>query len=113
MRKVLGNMNGVSVGTQPLSIIMEEKLTNKMVPTAVITMSGEVKQSLDTGEASLSSPEDQLLQGSFPCIIGHPESWSSQVGQTLLRNFQKRGMVLLNFVDELHQGLDDHWNSIR
>ena len=68
MRKVLGNMNGVSVGTQPLSIIMEEKLTNKMVPTAVITMSGEVKQSLDTGEASLSSPEDQLLQGSFPYI---------------------------------------------
>ena len=114
MRKVLRVKGGVSVGTQPLSIIMEEKLKDKTVPTAVITMSGDIKRNVeDTGEASLSSPEEELLQGNFPCIIGHPESWSSETGQGLLRNLQKRKMILLNFVDELHQGLDDHWKCIR
>ena len=114
MRKVLRVKGGVSVGTQPLSIIMEDKLKDKTVPTAVITMSGDIKQNVeDTGEASLSSPEEELLQGNFPCIIGHPESWSSETGQGLLRNLQKRKMILLNFVDELHQGLDDHWKCIR
>ena len=114
MRKVLGIKNGVAIGTQPLSLIMEEKLNDKTVPTAVITMGGDIKQNLeDTGEASLSSPEEELLKGSFPCIIGHPESWSSEVGQSLLRKFQQKKMILLNFIDELHQGLDDHWNCIR
>jgi hypothetical protein len=114
MRKVFRIQDGVSVCTQPLSIIMEDKMNDKTVPTAVITMKGDIKHALnDTGEASLSSPEEELLRGSFPCIIGHPESWSSDVGQSLLRKSKQKNMILLNCVDELHQGLEDHWEGIR
>jgi hypothetical protein len=114
MRKSLGIKNGVAVGTQPLTVIMEEKLKDKTVPTAVISMCGDIKQGVeDTGKASLSSPEEDLLQGAFPCIIGHPESWSSELGQSLLRNLQQKKMIAMNFIDELHQGLDDHWSCIR
>ena len=113
MRKVLNKQTGVSVGTQPLSVIMEEKMRDKTFATAVVTMCGQVKQGLDDeGDAVLSSPIDGILQGDFPILIGHPE-WSNQVGQNLLRNLQKNGQVILHFIDELHQGLESHWFSIR
>ena len=109
MRKVLRKETGVSTGTQPLSVIMEEKMCDKTFPTAVVTMSGQVKQSLDDiGDAVLSSPIDKILHGDFPILIGHPESWSNPVGQNLLRNLKKNGQVVLHFIDELHQGLESH-----
>ena len=114
MRKVLNKETGVSIGTQPLSIIMEEKMRDKTFPTAVVTMSGQVKQSLDdNGDAVVSSPVDGILQGDFPILIGHPESWSNTVGQDLLRNLKRNEQVILHFIDELHQGLESHWFSIR
>ena len=110
----MGKEDGVSVGTQPLSVIMEEKMRDKNFPTAVITMCGQIKHSLgDTGEATLSSPLEAVLQGEYPILIGHPESWSNSVGHNLLKQLQKNGQLILNFVDELHQGLSNHWNSIR
>ena len=79
MRKVLGIETGVSVGTQPLSILMEEKMNDKLVPTAVLSMQGQLKRISDgEGETSLSSPEDEVLQGLFPVLLGHPESWASE-----------------------------------
>ena len=116
MRKVFNKPTGVAVGTQPLSLIMEEKISNGIVPTAVVTMGGKIKKSLDledTGEASLSSSEKDILAGHFPVLIGHPESWSNDVGQNLLKKLHQKGDILMNFVDELHQGLANHWNSIR
>ena len=79
LKKILGKDHGVSVGTQPLSLIMEEKMNDKLVPTAVLTMEGELKMCLDDQDhnATLSSPEEEVLGGAFPCLIGHPESWSS------------------------------------
>ena len=74
-------------------------------------MAGRLKQSDD--QALLSSIEEEVLSGSFPVIIGHPESWGSDRGQKLLRNLQSQEMIQLNFVDEMHQGLDDHWKKIR
>ena len=106
--------NGVSVGTQPLSVIMEEKMRDKTFPTAVVTMCGQIKQSMeDKGDALLSTPIEVLLQGACPILKGHPESWSNQVGQDLLRRLQKNSQVILTWIDELHQGLESHWNSIR
>ena len=114
LRKVLRKETGVSIGTQPLSVIMEEKMRDKNFATAVVTMCGQVKQSLDeSGEAVLSSPLDGILQGDFPILIGHPESWSNAVGQNLLRKLQSNSQVVLHFIDELHQGLESHWSSIR
>ena len=114
LRKIMKTDTGVSVGTEPLTIIMEEKMRDKTFPTAVVTMSGQIKQSVeDKGEAVLSTPEEDILQGNFPILLGHPESWSHKVGQDLLRKLQKNNQVILSFLDELHQGLKNHWNSIR
>ena len=114
LRKVFEIPGGVGVGTQPLSIIMEEKMGNPVVPTAVVTMRGKIKLDVeDTGEASLSSSEASILSGDFPLLIGHAESWCNQVGQELLRKLKQKCLVLFNYVDELHQGLEGHWNSIR
>jgi hypothetical protein len=91
MRKIFKIETGVAVGTQPLSMIMEEKLKSPVVPTAVVTMQGQIKQNLDDkGEAQLSSPTDDVLNGEFPLLIGHPESWSNQVGQE-----RTRGTVII------------------
>ena len=43
MRKIMKTPHGVSVGTQPLSIIMEEQLDNEIAPVAVMSMTGELK----------------------------------------------------------------------
>ena len=51
----MGVSNGVAVGTQPLSVIMEEKLKHPVVKTAIVSMSGQVKKSVDdVGDAELS-----------------------------------------------------------
>ena len=114
MRKILCKKRGVSVGTQPLSMIMEEKRTNKLVQTAVVTMSGSIRGNSDEScRSELSSPEAEVLGGDYPVLIGHPESWASSGGQDLLRKLQKNEMITLNFVDELHQGLENHWNAFR
>ena len=65
--------------TKPLSLILEEKMNDKLVPTAVLSMEGDLKNCLDDQdqEARLSSPEEEVLSGAFPCLLGHPESWSS------------------------------------
>ena len=104
----MGKPTGVSVGTQPLSVIMEEKMRDKTFPTAVVTMCGQIKQSLDDkGEALSLSSVEALPQGDCPILIGHTESWSNSVGQDL-RKLQQNGEVILNFVDELNQGLESH-----
>ena len=101
---------GVSVGTQPLSIIMEEKMKSTEFPTAVISMSGQVK---GFEETSISSPMSDILNGNKVVVIGHGESLGSPTGQDLLRSLKKNGQIILTFADEVHQGLPNFWESIR
>ena len=75
LRKIMGVPLGVAVGTQPLSIIMEEKIKTGFVPTGVVTMSGELKTGTETEETELSSPEEDFLGGKLPVIIGIIQSY--------------------------------------
>ena len=52
-----------------------------MVPTAVLSMTGKIKHSED--QAVLSSPEEEVLTGTFPVLLGHPEAWGSDLGHSL------------------------------
>ena len=114
LRKALGKKDGVALGTQPLSIIMEEKLRTSPVPTALLTMTGTLKRKDTEFEvAQLSSPMEYVTVGQYVIVLGHAESWYNKVGQELLTALQKKGMIILIFVDEMHQGLDQFWNSIR
>ena len=95
LRKVCGNNQGVAIVTQPLSAIMHEKLKNRHVKTAVLSMAGKLKKDETDDDADLNCLESDVLDGLYPVIIGHPESWGSKRGQRLLLEMKKRNMILL------------------
>ena len=106
LRQKMGNSKGVAIVTQPLTSIMNDKLNNKIVKTAVLSMRGKLKNDVDDLEedVELNCLEKDVLDGQYPVLIGHPESWGSARGQKLLLEMKKREMILLIAVDEFHQG---------
>ena len=68
------------------------------MPIAVLTMTGNLKHSEE--QAILSSPEEAVMEGSFPVFIGHPESWGSDRGQKLMRGLQSKSKIGMNFVEK-------------
>ena len=112
LRKVFANDKGIAVVTQPLTAIMNEKLKSTLVKTAVLSMKGILKKE-GTEEVELNCLEEEVLDGKFPVVIGHPESWKSNRGQKLLMEMKKRNMILLVAVDEFHQGMTGHWDLFR
>ena len=73
LRKVFGNEKGVAVVTQPLTAIMNEKLKNPLVKTAVLSMRGKLKKEEgNEEEVELSCLEEEVLDGKFPVLIGRP-----------------------------------------
>ena len=96
LRKVTGVSHGVAIVTQPLTAIMTQKMKSKDVKTAILSMAGQLKSDGDEDEdAELDCLESDILDGKFPVIIGHPESWGSKRGQRLLMEMMKRKMILL------------------
>ena len=96
LRKVTGVSHGVAIVTQPLTAIMTQKMKSKDVKTAILSMAGQLKSDGDEDEdAELDCLESDILDGKFPVIIGHPESWGSRRGQRLLMEMMKRKMIIL------------------
>ena len=95
LREVTGNPKGIAIVTQPLSAIMNEKMKNKDVKTAVLSMTGKLKNEEGQDDAELDCIENDVLEGVYPVVIGHPESWGSRRGQRLLMEMRKRNMILL------------------
>ena len=97
---------GVAIITQPLTSIMNEKLSNKICKVAVLSMSGKLKTNAsgdEEDETSLSCDLEDLLDGKYDALIGHPESFASKLGMFILRELQRRGLLLLVCIDEVHQ----------
>ena len=67
----------------------------------------------DDGDADLSCDVADLLNGKYPVLLGHPESFDSPLGKHILRELQKREMLILVCLDEFHQSGEGHWNSFR
>ena len=62
LRKVMNISEGVSVITEPLNMIMTEKLSSSIIPTGVISMAGELKTGLEERDGvKLSAPEENLF----------------------------------------------------
>ena len=109
LRKVLDISDGVSITTEPLNMIMAEKLCSSIVPTGVISMVGEMKTSLEEKDGvKLSAPEENFLDGSLPCLFGHPES---DKGKQVLKELHRRRRILMIVTDEIHCSLN--WVNIR
>ena len=112
MRKIFNIPDGVVIVTEPLNMIMAEKLKSSLVPTGVISMTGELKTSLEeTDGVKLSAPEESFLDGSLPCLFGHPEAWLSVKGRKIVKDLYKKNMILMLVTDEMTCSLN--WSSIR
>ena len=102
----------MSVTTEPLNMIMAEKLCTSIIPIGVISMTGELKTSLEEQNGvQLSAPEETFLDGSLPCLFGHPESRMSKKGRQLIKELYKQKKLLMIVTDEMHCSLN--WESIR
>lgn len=85
LEKVFGVENGVGLGCQPLSSLMEEKLKNPPISTGFISMCGDLKYSSEYDDSSsTSSPIDHFKDGKIKCILGHPESFISASAKEIL-----------------------------
>ena len=114
LRKKFNNPQGVAIITQPLTSIMNEKRSNDICAAAVLSMKGELTTSKsDLADANLSCDLEDLLNGVYPAMFGHAESFDSPLGQHILRELLKRKRIILICVDEVHQGGSGHWDSFR
>ena len=106
LRKRLNISKGVAIVTQPLTSIMNEKIHNRICEVATLSMTGALKTSSknDEDDASLSCDLEDLLDGRYPVLMGHPESFDSDIGQHILRELQKLERLILICIDEFHQG---------
>ena len=112
LRKVFDIQDGVAIITEPLNMIMAEKLKSSIIPTGVISMTGELKTSLEERDGvKLSAPEESFLDGSLPCLFGHPEAWLSEKGRKLIKELYRKSKILLIVTDEMTCSLN--WASIR
>ena len=112
LRKLFRIPEGVAIITEPLNMIMSEKLCSSIIPTGVISMTGELKTSLEEQDGvSLSASEEMFVDGSLPCLFGHPESWLSDKGKQLIKDLHKNGRILMMVTDEMTCSLN--WANIR
>ena len=113
LRERMQNPKGVAIITQPLTSIMNEKKKNDVCPVAVLSMSGHLSATEEPDDAKLSCLIDDLLDGKYPVLIGHPESFDTPLGQRILRELQRREMILLLCIDEFHQCAQGNWETFR
>ena len=114
LRERLGISKGVTIITQPLTSIMNQKIKNKICEVSVLSMTGQLRTSCGSEEdASLSCDLEDLLSGRYPVLLGHPESFDSSLGQHILRELQRLDRLILVCIDEFHQGGEGHWSSFR
>ena len=93
---------------------MEEKVKCPLIQTGVITMSGTLKTTIESGEdVLLSQPKEDFKSGKIKLILGHAESWVSDTGKEILDSLRSSELIVLTFVDEFHQGLSNHWEGFR
>ena len=92
---------------------MNDKKVNDVCQVAVLSMKGQLSSSTQDSDAHLSCLLSDLLEGEYPVIIGHPESFETPLGRRILKELQRRGMMILLCIDEFHQSDEGHWGCFR
>ena len=115
LRELLNIPKGICIVTQPLTSIMVQKMENKLVKVAVLSMGGNLKTALDEKEedATLSCKLEDLLAGNYEVLIAHPESFETSMGQAILEKLMELGQLVLVCIDEFHVSCKANWASFR
>ena len=109
-----GEPRGLTIVVQPLSSLMQEKMNNKIASSAVLSMGQELTvmgEGVDGEKAVLSCSLEELFSGKVALLFGHPESFSTPLGQHILSKAQKENLILLIVLDEWHAS--DEWDNFR
>lgn len=102
---------------QPLSALIAEQHRNPLgVPVLALSMGGNLRGSL--GQVSTSPPSEDVLldaacSGAYAVFFGHPEAFDSKLGQEILQRLAQEDLICAVLVDEVHQGMQGHWDKIR
>ena len=97
---MFGVPDGVGIGCQPLSSIMNEKVVTSYIRCGTISMKGRVRTGdcdEDDEVMNLTDTIDAFSNRLIACTTGQ----------------QSRGLILLTFVDEVHMPLAKHCYSVR
>ena len=108
IRRTQKKPKGVTVITQPLTGLMLEQLDNPVCEVAILSMGGELS---DTADGKLSCNIEDVLDGKYSSVIGHPESFATPLGRQLLTALQRTNNLVLIVIDEFH--LNSHWEAFR
>ena len=98
IRRTQNKPKGVTIITQPLTGLMLEQLDNPVCPVAILSMYGE----LSTAEGKLSCEMEEVLEGKYSAVIGHPESFATPLGRRLLTSLQRSNNLAMVVIDEFH-----------
>ena len=107
IRRTKNKPKGVTIITQPLTGLMLEQLDNPVCPVAILSMYGE----LSTAEGKLSCEMEDILEGKYSAVIGHPESFATPLGRRLLTSLQRSNNLVMVVIDEFH--VNSHWEAFR
>ena len=83
-----------------------EQLKVDWCDVVVLSMSGDLTSG-DTQEGFLKGSFDDLMDGKYCILAGHPESFETQEGKRILNELSRRGRILMVVIDEVHTNL--HW----
>ena len=79
-----------------------EQLGIPWVSAAVLTMSGQVTVGEEDDAQLLGNFED-LLNGKYQVLVGHPESFATAEGQRILNELSRHNLITMVVVDEVQK----------
>ena len=95
----------------PVNSILEEKAKKPRIKTAYVSMSGAIHgdgETADDGKGAVEISDDflqEILRGDYPIVMGHAESWLSDVGRMIIKELRKKNMIGAVVFDEVHKSL--------
>ena len=125
LRRTRNQPNGVTIITQPLTResfgkyevhafchctqsypgLMMEQLEIPWACSAILTMSGQLTIG-EEGDGQLLGSFDDLLQGKYAVVCGHPESFQTPEGQRILNELARLNLIQMVVVDEVSTSLN-------
>jgi hypothetical protein len=113
LRKIFEEPKGLVVVFVPLSGILDEMVENQKIPTAGVTMSGQIFGLDENGVGHGSVTEVEILGGKFARLVMHPEALKNHKIEKLMLLLKQKQYILGAFVDEFHVMQPQHWASFR
>ena len=80
----------------------EREVGSKYIKSGTISVQGGLRtaeyEEVDESQLELSSAKEEFMNGVLDIIIGHAESWLSDVAKSILDSLQQKGKIVFSFV---------------